>query len=127
MLKIEGIQKLLSVNPHLRGIEEFKDRYRLHILSDNTRLPLLFDILRVPTESNDIQLYLHSITDNVFEYNSFPMRCSLKTFSDITTFTEFFDIIIKTFHRGGLSGSRLSVSSLRPYGKRLDVWGKISM
>lgn len=123
MLNIKGIQKLLSVNPRLRGIEEFKDRYRLHTLVEGSHLPLLFDVFKVPSESNDIILRLHSSVDgDVFGYNTFPMACSLQTFSDLDTFNRFFDIIIQTWVRGGLSGSRSDVNRIRPKGERINSW-----
>lgn len=122
MLKISGIEKLLSVNPQLKGIEEFKDRYRLHILSEGSDLPLLLDIHKVLSESNDVSIHLHCVTtDNIFDYNSFPMNCSLRTFSDIATFSQYLDILIETWRRGSLSGSRLGVNFLRPKGDR--IWG----
>lgn len=120
MLKIKGIEKLLSVNPHLRGIEEFRDRYRLHILSEGSDLPLLLDIHKLLSESNDVSIRLHCVsTDSVFDYNSFPMHCSLRTFSDIPTFTQYCDILIETWRKGTLSGSRLNVNLIRPKGDRI--------
>lgn len=122
MLKISGIEKLLSVNPQLGGIEEFRDRYRLHILSDGSTLPLLLDIHKLLSEANDVSIRLHSVTtDSIFDYDCFPMNCSLRTFSDTSTFSQYLDILIETWRRGSLSGSRLGVNSLRPNGDR--IWG----
>ena len=120
MLKIKGIEKLLSVNPHLRGIEEFRDRYRLHILSEGSTLPLLLDIHKLLSESNDVSIRLHCVsTDSIFDYNSFPTHCSLRTFSDTSTFSQYLDIFIETWRRGSLSGSRLNVNLIRPKGDRI--------
>ena len=123
MLKIKGIQKLLSVNPHLRGIEEWSDRYRLHILSNDSELPLLLDIHKIPNESGDIHIRLnvHQKGD-VFMYNSFPTHCSIRTFSDIPTFSQYFDILIGTWRTGVLSGSQYSVNDIRPKGDRIASW-----
>lgn len=122
MLKIKGIEKLLSVNPHLRGIEEWSDRYRLHLNSEGSHLPLLLDIHKVLSESNDVSLRLHCTTEDVYVYNSFPMHCSIKTFSDIPTFSQYFDILIGTWRNGGLSGSRFDVNVIRPKGNCINRW-----
>ena len=123
MLKIKGIEKLLSVNPHLRGIEEWNDRYRLHILSDASELPLLLDIHKILNESGDISIRLNvPQKGDVFLYNSFPMNCSIRTFSDISTFSQYYDILIGTWRTGGLSGSQYHINILRPKGNRIDIW-----
>lgn len=123
MLEIKGIQKLLSVNPHLIQIEEYKDRYRLHIKEERVHLPLLFDIFRLSRDTDYYKISLHvHHSEEVYVYNSFDMGCSLKTFSDIDTFSGFMDSIHQTWQKGVLTGKKVDVSQIRPYGDRIGMW-----
>jgi len=129
MLDIKGVDKLLSVNPHLKGIEEWDDRYRLHLNDSKESFPLLFDIFRTPIREGDEVSYsirINCITEDVFMYDSFPLSCSLKTFSDIPTFTTFLGMVIQTWNGGTLSGHRLGVNEILPTGRKLGEWGAIS-
>ena len=123
MLKIKGFEKLLSVNPQLGGIEEFKDRYRLHILSEGSDLPLLLDIHKPLSESNEVSIRLHCVSTDNISIIYFPLNCSLRTFSDTSTFSQYLDILIETWRRGSLSGSPLGGKDITPNGYKLGEWG----
>jgi hypothetical protein len=123
MLDIKGIEKLLSVNPHLLHIEEYKDRYRLHIKDESVHLPLLFDVFRLSRDTDYYKISLHAHhSEETYVYNSFDMGCSLKTFSDIDTFSTFMNNIHQTWQRGVLTGKKVDVSKIRPYGDRIGMW-----
>jgi hypothetical protein len=123
MLEIKGIEKLLSVNPHLLHIEEYKDRYRLHIKDESINLPLLFDVFRLSRDTDNYKISLHAHhSEEVYVYNSFDMGCSFKTFSDMDTFSEFMNNIHQTWQRGVLTGKKVDVSKIRPFGDRIGMW-----